>query len=176
MFRVSYYFLQTCNRVVISRETVETIALTVQRMLRLFRQISQNKWEKLKQDLMPHSTSCYMWCFVIIWDKVYSVLISGKYGECHSCDASCKTCFGPQALDCSSCFKGTNIFFLQLWQYIEKFPVLIVHCVRVFLCYRIFPGPGQFLCSAVSIRLLCKLCHSLVWGMLAKLWIMHGQQ
>ncbi|TNN45602.1 Proprotein convertase subtilisin/kexin type 5 [Liparis tanakae] len=30
----------------------------------------------------------------------------GKYSECHTCDASCKTCFGPQALDCASCFKG----------------------------------------------------------------------
>uniref|UniRef100_A0A8D3B021 Growth factor receptor domain-containing protein n=1 Tax=Scophthalmus maximus TaxID=52904 RepID=A0A8D3B021_SCOMX len=25
-------------------------------------------------------------------------------------DAGCKTCFGPQAQDCSSCFKGTNIY------------------------------------------------------------------
>lgn len=38
-----------------------------------------------------------------------SVLFLGKHSECHSCDASCKTCFGPQALDCASCFKGTNI-------------------------------------------------------------------
>lgn len=40
-----------------------------------------------------------------------SILISGKYAECHSCDASCKTCFGPQALDCSSCFKGFTYSF-----------------------------------------------------------------
>lgn len=41
-----------------------------------------------------------------------SILISGKYAECHSCHDSCKTCFGPQSLDCSSCFKGSTPFFL----------------------------------------------------------------
>uniref|UniRef100_A0A3Q3QHN7 Growth factor receptor domain-containing protein n=1 Tax=Monopterus albus TaxID=43700 RepID=A0A3Q3QHN7_MONAL len=36
-----------------------------------------------------------------------------KYVDCRRCDASCKTCFGPQALDCSSCFKGANIYCLH---------------------------------------------------------------
>ncbi|CAB1446721.1 unnamed protein product [Pleuronectes platessa] len=29
----------------------------------------------------------------------------GGNSECHTSDASCKICFGPQAQDCSSCFK-----------------------------------------------------------------------
>lgn len=47
-----------------------------------------------------------------------SVLISGKYAECSSCHASCKTCFGPQALDCSTCFKGStfsSLLNISVW-------------------------------------------------------------
>lgn len=87
-----------------------------------------------------------------------SVLISGKYGECHSCDASCKTCFGPQALDCSSCFKG---FKLSSFSHYSKLKAshFSVCTAEMFVCHRVFPGPGQFLCGAVSFRFLWKLCH-----------------
>lgn len=58
----------------------------------------------------------------------YSALITGKNSLCHSCDASCKTCFGPQALDCSSCFKGGNIFYL-FFKYLPQ----IVYCLLSYL-------------------------------------------
>ncbi|XP_061078528.1 beta-1,3-galactosyl-O-glycosyl-glycoprotein beta-1,6-N-acetylglucosaminyltransferase 3-like [Conger conger] len=34
--------------------------------------------------------------------------------EWHSCDVSCKTCFGPQALDCSACHEGCSFLYLLL--------------------------------------------------------------
>lgn len=46
---------------------------------------------------------------------MYILFHPGKYGECHTCNVSCKTCFGPQALDCSSCFKG-NIYCFWLFR------------------------------------------------------------
>ncbi len=45
---VTYYLLQTYNRVLMYHKTVVTISLTVCRMLRLLWQMSRNDWEKLK--------------------------------------------------------------------------------------------------------------------------------
>lgn len=63
----------------------------------------------------------YRLCSPVMYSG-YSALIAGKNSLCHSCDASCKTCFGPQALDCSSCFKGANIFYLD-FIYLKLFTV-----------------------------------------------------
>ena len=71
---------------------------------------------------------------------LFIILILGKYSQCHSCDASCKTCFGPQALDCSTCFKGTQIFPVfshhdnKLKHYPSSFGALYV-CICVFTGY-----------------------------------------
>lgn len=91
----------------------------------------------------------------------YSALITGKNNLCHSCDASCKTCFGPQALDCSSCFKGANIFYLS-----KIFTSNCTLSINLFIC-----ATGQFLdqegscvsqCPsgsfANSATLLCEEC------------------
>lgn len=66
---------------------------------------------KLQSDYL--SLRCFLLSLLCLeLCKVYNVtvLITGKNSQCYSCDASCKTCFGPQALDCASCFKGANIF------------------------------------------------------------------
>lgn len=81
--------------------------------------------------------------FCKVYNKV-TVLIIGKNSQCHSCDASCKTCFGPQVLDCASCFKGANIFLLWI---IHPYCALYIN---VFIC-----ATGYFLDQEGSCVLQC---------------------
>lgn len=85
------------------------------------------RWDKLW--IRFHTSLCFIISDYLLFKKkgfcIYNISISmnisGQYSECHSCDATCRTCFGPQALDCSSCFKGTNIHSSRLGQLKEKY-------------------------------------------------------
>lgn len=91
--------------------------------------------------------ACCVCSFENVLCKVYNkvtVLITGKTSQCHSCDTSCKTCFGPQALGCASCFKGANIFLPWI---IHPYCALYIN---LFIC-----ATGYFLDQEGSCVLQC---------------------
>lgn len=58
----------------------------------------------------------------------------------------------------------------SLQQMKSQCQILLFNASVRLLCHRIFSGPGKFLCRALPARLLRKLCHSAVRGLLSKLW------
>nr|XP_005987835.1 PREDICTED: proprotein convertase subtilisin/kexin type 5-like [Latimeria chalumnae] len=62
--------------------------------------------------------------------------------KCYRCDATCQTCFGPQALDCSSCYSG---YFL------DQDSSCVEHCPLGF-----FSNPATQLCEQCSFT--CESC------------------
>ncbi|KAM4678591.1 uncharacterized protein O3C94_010455 [Discoglossus pictus] len=55
--------------------------------------------------------ACLSWCLTCKNETYCSSCQTGYYlhavdGKCYTCDPSCQSCFGPQALDCFSCHTG----------------------------------------------------------------------
>ncbi|XP_043934421.1 proprotein convertase subtilisin/kexin type 5-like [Protopterus annectens] len=89
-------------------------------------------------------TSCSDRISPPVYGQCYIVTCNaGQYfevvdGSCYDCDPSCQTCFGPQRLDCSSCFRG--YFLDQEGACIENCPLGYFGNTDFLLCEKCSDG------------------------------------